>query len=375
MTSKNKLDALLRDFTLFQNISAPEEIDNTEFVEHFVGKEDRNIKPSSKKTKVRNRIDKNTVKADGILENEKLVHKEVEQLRDFNLLEITCEIVEINTDHVGLFLGKKDRNIQALSKKFKVRMQVDENTVRITGMRDDVQMARKEVELMCARIEEKYSEAFEIKPEQVGLFLGKKGGNIQALSKKFKVRMQVDENTVRITGMRDDVQMARKEVELMYPQTEDKYSESFEVKSQYVGFIIGREGSRIKSLRIGHMVIIKIGPQIQGDTVVQIYGDEDNVKSARRKIEKIVSELSFKMNAEYEEVMKFCPDQIGHIIGKHGKNIEAIKQEFDVLVEIEADDEVQISGARQNVIAARKDIQMRLKLVHVETRILKNEQR
>ncbi len=307
MTSKNKLDALLRDFTLFQNISAPEEIDNTEFVEHFVGKEDRNIKPSSKKTKVRNRIDKNTVKADGILENEKLVHKEVEQLRDFNLLEITCEIVEINTDHVGLFLGKKDRNIQALSKK-------------------------------------------------------------------FKVRMQVDENTVRITGMRDDVQMARKEVELMYPQTEDKYSESFEVKSQYVGFIIGREGSRIKSLRIGHMVIIKIGPQIQGDTVVQIYGDEDNVKSARRKIEKIVSELSFKMNAEYEEVMKFCPDQIGHIIGKHGKNIEALRQEFDVFVVIDGR-RVQISGIRQNVIAARHHIQMRLRLGHVLTRILKDEQR
>ena len=308
MTCKNKLDALLRDLTLFRNISAPDEIDNTEFVEHFVGKEDRNIKSSSKKSKVRNRIDKRTVKVTGILENEKLVHKEVEQLRDFNLLEISCEIVEIN-------------------------------------------------------------------PENVGPFLGKEGRNIEALSRKLNVRMQLNENMVRITGMPDDVQMARKEVELMYPLTEDKYSESFEVKSQYVGFIIGREGCRIKSLQSDHMVNIKIDKEIKGDTMVLIYGDEDNVKSARRKIEKIVSELSFKMNAEYEEVMKFYPDQIAHIVGKHGKNIEALKQEFDVFVEIGADDKVQISGARQNVIAARKDIQMRLKLGHVETRILKNEKR
>jgi len=308
MTSKNKLDALLRNFTLFQNISAPDEIDNTEFVENFVGKEDRNMKSSSKKSKVRNRNDKNTVKATGILENEKLVHKVVEQLRDFSLVEISFEIVEINPEHVKLFLGKE-------------------------------------------------------------------GKNIEALSRKLNVRMQLNENVVRITGMPDDVQMARKEVELMYPRTEDKYSESFEVKSQYVGSIIGREGSRIKSLQSDHMVIIKIDPQIQGDKMVQIYGDKDNVKSARREIEEIVFGLSYKNNAEYKEVMKFCPDQIGHIIGKNGKNIEALKKEFDVFVEIGDDDEVQISGARQNVIAARKDIQMRLKLGHIETRILKDNQR
>jgi len=307
MTSKNKLDALLNLNNLKQNISAPDKI-NTEFVGHFVGMESRNIKPSSKKSKVRNRIDKNTVQVTGILENEKLVHKEVETLRDLTLIEYSSEAVEINPEHVGIFLGKEGRNIQALSKK-------------------------------------------------------------------FNVRMRVDENTVRITGMPDHVQMAREEVELKYPRTEDKYSESFEVKSQYVGSIIGRGGSRIKSLRSGHMVNIKIDKDIKGDAMIQIYGDKDNVKSARRGIEKIVSELSFKMNAEYEEVMKFNPDQIRRIVGKHGKNIEAIKQEFDVLVEIGADNEVQISGARQNVIVARKDIQMTLKLVHVETRILKNEQR
>jgi len=33
------------------------------------------------------------------------------------------------------------------------------------------------------------------------------------------------------------------------------------------------------------MVNIKINQQIQGDEMVQIYGDEQNVKSARREIE------------------------------------------------------------------------------------------
>ncbi len=95
MTSKNKLDALLNLNNLKQNISAPDKI-NTEFVGHFVGMESRNIKPSSKKSKVRNRIDKNTVQVTGILENEKLVHKEVETLRDLTLIEYSSEAVEIN---------------------------------------------------------------------------------------------------------------------------------------------------------------------------------------------------------------------------------------------------------------------------------------
>jgi len=218
------------------------------------------------------------------------------------------------------------------------------------------------------------SEAVEINPEDVKPLLGKEGKNIQALSRKFNVRMRVDVNTVRITGMPDDVQIARKEVELMCPIIEDKYSETFDVKSQYVGSIIGRGGSRIKSLLSSHMVIIKIDQYMQGYTMVQIYGDENNVKSARKEIEEIVFGLSYTKNAEYEEVMKFCPDQIGHIIGKHGKNIEALRQEFDVFVVIDGR-RVQISGIRQNVIAARHHIQMRLRLGHVLTRILKDEQR
>ncbi len=67
MTSKNKLLDLNN---LKQNISGLDEIDNTVLVENFLGKEDRNMKPSSKKSKVHHRTDKNTVKVTGILENE-----------------------------------------------------------------------------------------------------------------------------------------------------------------------------------------------------------------------------------------------------------------------------------------------------------------
>ena len=108
--------------------------------------------------------------------------KEVERLRDLTLIEYSSEAVEINPEHVGLFLGKKDRNIQALSNKFNVRMEVDEKTVRITGMRDDVQMARNEVEQM-------YSEAFEIKPEHVGFIIGREGRRIKSLQSGHTVNV------------------------------------------------------------------------------------------------------------------------------------------------------------------------------------------
>jgi len=85
--------------------------------------------------------------------------------------------------------------------------------------------------------------------------------------------------------------------------------------------------------------------------------------SARRQIQEIVSELSYKTNTKYEQVMKFYLVQIGQIIGE---NIEALKQEFQILVEIGADDVLKISGDRQNLIAARKHIQMKLRLGHVE---------
>jgi len=134
----------------------------------------------------------------------------------------------------------------------------------------------------------KSCEAVKFKPEFVGHLVSKKGRNIQAMSKKFKII----ENTARITGMPDDVQMSCKEVELLFPKLEDKYSEDFEVSSQHVGFSIGREGSRIKSIRSAHMVNIKINQHIQGDELVQIYGDEQNVKSARREIEEIVIKLT-----------------------------------------------------------------------------------
>jgi len=95
---------------------------------------------------------------------------------------------------------------------------------------------------------------------------------------------------VRITGMPDDAQMARKEVELLLPKLEDKYSEAFEVWTQHAR--IDREGSRIKSIWSAHMVNIKINQHIQGDEMVQIFGDEQNVESARNEIEEIVIKLT-----------------------------------------------------------------------------------
>ncbi len=43
------------------------------------------------------------------------------------------------------------------------------------------------------------------------------------MPKKFNVHMGIIENTVRITDMPDDLQMARKEVELLFPKLEEKY--------------------------------------------------------------------------------------------------------------------------------------------------------
>jgi len=56
---------------------------------------------------------------------------------------------------------------------------------------------------------------------------------------------------------------------------------------------------------------------------------------ARRQIQEIVSELSSKKNTKYEQAMKFYLVQIGHI---KGIDIVGLKQEFDVFVEMGADD-------------------------------------
>ena len=105
----------------------------------------------------------------------------------------------------------------------------------------------------------------------------------------------------------------------------DDVTDELPIVSQFVGFIIGRQGNKVKELEKQTNTRIRFREAKDGK-VAMVTGQNDNVKRAKEAIVMMIKEKSERQQVKSVEVV--VPNfAIGRLIGKQGQNISTMQKE------------------------------------------------
>ena len=105
----------------------------------------------------------------------------------------------------------------------------------------------------------------------------------------------------------------------------DDVTEELPIASQFVGFVIGRQGNKVKELEKQTNTRIRFREAKDGK-VAMVTGQNDNVKKAKKAIVTMIREKSEKKQVKSVDIV--LPHfAIGRLIGKQGQNISTMQKE------------------------------------------------
>ena len=113
----------------------------------------------------------------------------------------------------------------------------------------------------------------------------------------------------------------------------DDVTEELPIASQFVGFVIGRQGNKVKELEKQTSTRIRFREAKDGK-VAMVTGQTDNVEKAKEAIVMMIKEKNVKKQVKNVEVV--VPSfAIGRLIGKQGQNISAMQKESGARITVD----------------------------------------
>ena len=122
--------------------------------------------------------------------------------------------MKLESKDVGGIIGKSGENIKAIRKKSRARIKIitkgGDNMVKITGSKENVAAARDDIQKIV--YSRKVSFVMKVESQNVGRIIGKSGENIKAIRDKSGAKIQItegEENVIKITGSKESVESAK----------------------------------------------------------------------------------------------------------------------------------------------------------------------
>ncbi|PSR98936.1 hypothetical protein PHLCEN_2v4256 [Hermanssonia centrifuga] len=223
--------------------------------------------------------------------------------------------------------------------------------------------------------------------------IGKNGTTLNAIigeDKTLSVKLGAeagDENIIIVRGISADVDRAVKEIKKIVEDAQNdeivsSYSIEFEVGQEFVGRIVGSQGSSINKLRDALGVKIdflddhdekdkdvgKKKKAVQQKAKVKITGRKENAEEAKRRIINQADRLA----DETSEVLKIPRQYHPSLIGQSGKYVIRLEEKYDVKITFPRDngegadsknrdqtlkpDEVFVKGGKKGVAQAKAEL-------------------
>lgn len=321
--------------------------------------------------------------------------------------------LEIDPSHHRHVLGYRASNLLPIEQKHDVKIRfpkkesedtppavTDEerkarSTINIVGRNDNCEKAAQELlDLVPITIE------FDVPFEYHGSIIGQKGQFLRNLRAEHNVEVSIppseeQSNTIRITACKSAIEIGKEAIldrvkhldEQKAEREARNYKQELIVPHDYHNKIIGKKGAIINEIRKAYDVRINFpekkpfdykdehgssssatteggeaadesGEPVEAvdnsrDTIV-IVGYEKNVKNAIKRIMKIVRELQSQTSIQ----LKISKENYSTLIGRGGKTIRKIMDQFKVNIKFPTDDSdlVIVSGAEKNVEACKDHI-------------------
>lgn len=270
------------------------------------------------------------------------------------------ERVHVPKIYHPFILGPFNRNLQLLTEQTGARINVPppsvmQDEITIIGEKDGVSRAKAEIEGIYRDMEKKCSTvSVEVPKAQHKYVFGQRGSTIQEILESTGVSVEIPSSdtksdTITLRGPQDKLGMALSNV---YEKANSKRALILEAPEWIHKYIIGRKGQNINKITVDY-------PKVQIDlseNKITLEGPPEQLEMAEKTIKNIVQ--------DYETRYTFVDMHVNrshakHIIGKAGSNINRMKEELEVEINIEDDaggNKIHIEGPIEGVARAHKEI-------------------
>lgn len=214
----------------------------------------------------------------------------------------------------------------------------------ISGKQETTNQARK---MLVNEFQAQNVHSVSIPKEHHKLILGKLGKKLLDLEQLTETKIQIpkqDENSdvIRITGTRDNIDRAVREIQLISQEANSRSMQKINVPKIYHPFIVGPFGQTVDEIQKAKNVrIIVPGPSVKKDEIA-IIGEVKNVKEAYDMIKDIHEQKAKRCQTVQINVKKA---QHKYVVGPKGATLNEILQLTGVSIEMPATD-----SADENIV-------------------------
>ncbi|KAJ2491218.1 hypothetical protein IWW37_002470 [Coemansia sp. RSA 2050] len=242
---------------------------------------------------------------------------------------------------VARVVGRGGETLKKLRAGREVTVDVGDSSVRIVGIRADVEAVSAEISALVERLADETAETIAVAAELHRALIGSGGRFVKRLGDKYHVRIQFPKNgsgsgageanddgeplgadQIRIRGGRAGVASAKAELlELAAYEIEHGHTAKFTVPADCLPHVVGRAGSRISEIKDASDTRIDLGDASAGPTVdVTIVGTRAGVAQARAAIEAVVAE----QQSQADEVVAVANRHHRYLIGAGGTRVREL---------------------------------------------------
>ncbi|XP_055529154.1 vigilin isoform X2 [Wyeomyia smithii] len=269
------------------------------------------------------------------------------------------ERVNIPKIYHPFIMGPQNENVNKMMEETGAKINIPPPSVQkdeiiITGEKEGVLQAKERIEAISKEMEKKCtSVGVEVPRAQHKYIVGPKGATIQEILAMTGVSVEMPasdapNDTITLRGPQDKLGNA---LSVVYQKANSVRTTTLECPQWIHKYIIGREGGHIKEFTAQYP---NVHVEFNEDRI-KIEGPPEQVEASSEALEKMVNDLTARLTfAELVVDPIYCK----HIIGKNGANINRMKDEYEVLINIDEKDlkPIRIEGPAVGVERAKQEL-------------------
>jgi len=261
-------------------------------------------------------------------------------------------------------IGKKGANINRITEEnplVHIEMDAGVEIIKLEGPKTEVTKVKENLATMIAEMMQRIKQiTIPVEDRFHKHIIGKAGANINRIRNESNVQsINFEKDCIKLEGSPEALDAVKEELMEIITKLENEKEKDLNIDSRLHGLLIGPKGEKIREIKEQYpQVQINFPDPGQKSDTVKVRGPKDEVEACGKHLQKLAKAL---LENNYQLKVPIFSQFLKFVIGKGGSNINRIRQETDVRIDINASgsdlqDEVVITGKKENCEKAQQKI-------------------
>lgn len=281
------------------------------------------------------------------------------------------ETIDVQKIYHPFVCGGNNSNIQSLTSEYGVRINVppvstNKTELSIVGEKESVLKVKEIIAKIVKDMDRKcQTVSVEVPKAQHKYVIGPRGCNVSEILDTYNVSVEVpsqdtNSSTITLRGPQDKLGGA---LTMVYDKASSMVQTTIHAPAWLHRYIIGRKGANINKITQEYPAV-HVEFTDEGE-LIKLEGPRDDVDQARENLETMIAEMKSRLTQDQITVdSKFHK----HIIGKGGANINKIRNETNVIINIEpkGSNVIKLEGTPEAVTQVKRELEEMVKKMENE---------